>query len=88
MGMSEWRTIRLGDEARLLTGNPFKSDSYIDDPSQPRLLRGDNIAQGWLRWDGVKRWPAEDTDGLELYWLERGDVVLAMDRPWIQGNRT
>lgn len=84
--VSEWRSVRLGDEADLLTGNPFKSDSYIDDTSQPRLLRGDNIAQGWLRWDGVKRWPIAATSGLDAYWLERGDVVLAMDRPWIDAG--
>ena len=48
-----------------------------------RLLRGDNIAPGRVRWDGVKRWSRENAVGLERYALEPGDVVLAMDRPWI-----
>ena len=84
--MSEWRTIRLGDEVNLTTGYPFKSDGYVDDQTQPRLLRGDNIAQGWLRWDGAKRWSVSSTVGLDDYWLCAGDVVLAMDRPWIDAG--
>ena len=68
------------------TGFPFKSSSYSDDPSGPKLLRGDNVAQGQVRWDGVKRWPPSETNGLEQYWLEQGDVILAMDRPWIEAG--
>jgi len=48
-----------------------------------RLLRGDNIGQGQLRWDGVKRWPTELCADLINYKLREIDVVLAMDRPWI-----
>ena len=68
------------------TGFPFKSSSYSDDPSGPKLLRGDNVAQGQVRWDGVKRWPPSETNGLEQFWLEQGDVILAMDRPWIEAG--
>ena len=51
-----------------------------------RLLRGDNIIQGCLRWDDVKKWPANDTEEYARYQLEEGDVVLAMDRPWVKAG--
>ena len=82
----EWSRVRLGDTADLLTGFPFKSDRYVSDSAAPRLLRGDNIAQGHLRWDGVKRWPAEAVAPNAQFWLREGDVVLAMDRPWIEAG--
>ena len=31
-------------------------------------------------------WPQEATDKLTPYWLCRGDVVVAMDRPWIEAG--
>jgi type I restriction enzyme S subunit len=82
----EWALVRLGEVADLLTGFPFKSERYVEDDSAPRLLRGDNVAQGTLRWDGVKRWPADAVDGLAQFQLRAGDVVLAMDRPWIEAG--
>jgi type I restriction enzyme, S subunit len=83
---TEWPLVKLGDVADLLTGFPFKSAQYTDDPFAPRLLRGDNVAQGVLRWDGAKRWPAAAVNGLEKYRLREEDVVLAMDRPWIEAG--
>lgn len=82
----EWQEVQLGDVADLMTGYPFKSQHYTDDIDAPRLIGGDNIAQGNLRWDSVRRWPRDMTDGLDDYWLEPGDVVLAMDRPWIEAG--
>ena len=82
----EWLPTRLGDEVDLLTGYPFESHRYTDDSGEPRLLRGDNVGQGRLRWDGAKRWPKSDATGLEAFWLREGDVILAMDRPWIDAG--
>ncbi|GMV19347.1 MAG: hypothetical protein AMXMBFR56_75710 [Polyangiaceae bacterium] len=82
----EWREVQLGDVTDLVTGYPFKSQHYTDDPSDPRLIGGDNIVQGSLRWDNVRRWPRIMTDGLAAYWLRCDDVVLAMDRPWIDAG--
>ncbi|MBX9854205.1 MAG: restriction endonuclease subunit S [Gemmatimonadaceae bacterium] len=82
----EWVTVQLGEVTDLLTGFPFKSERYVKDPSAPRLLRGDNVAQGVLRWDGAKRWPRNAENGIEPYWLREGDVIVAMDRPWIEAG--
>jgi len=70
----------------LLTGYPFKSSSYSADEAAVRLLRGDNIAQGRLRWNGAKRLPEERVVDSWSYQLEPGDVVVAMDRPWIEAG--
>jgi type I restriction enzyme S subunit len=82
----DWATVRLGDVTDLLTGFPFKSDGYVADDTSPRLLRGDNVAQGTLRWDGAKRWPQDSISHVADYRLREGDVILAMDRPWIDAG--
>src|SRR5438132_6774103 len=84
--VGEWVSVRLGDVIDLLTGFPFKSDQYVEDETAPRLLRGDNVAQGSLRWDGAKRWPQDAISDVAEYRLREGDIVLAMDRPWIDSG--
>ena len=73
----------LNDVADMLVGFAFKSTGFLDaDTDGPRLVRGDNVQQGYLRWgDKTKRWSSADLDGLERYQLAEGDVLLAMDRP-------
>ncbi len=39
-----------------------------------------------MRWDGVKRWPVSESEEHGLFQLHEGDVVLAMDRPWIEAG--
>lgn len=80
---SEWPRISLRDFAELIAGFAFKSSGYSENSQDVRLLRGDNIAPGKVRWDGVKRWPRDWDVNLSRYIVEPGDVVLAMDRPWI-----
>lgn len=82
----EWEETTLGAEADLLTGFPFKSERYTDSPDSIPLVRGDNIVQGAMRWDGVKKWPLSERGEHTLYELREGDVVLAMDRPWIEAG--
>jgi type I restriction enzyme S subunit len=81
-----WEATTLGAKIDLLAGFAFKSARYSRSFGDIRLLRGDNIIQGCLRWDEVKRWPADDTGDYERYQLEEGDVVLAMDRPWVKAG--
>ncbi|UYM13963.1 restriction endonuclease subunit S [Endozoicomonas euniceicola] len=48
---ARWSVSNIGEHIDLLSGYPFKSSNYItDEKNAIRLLRGDNIAQGWLRW--------------------------------------
>lgn len=81
-----WVDTTLGEEIDLLAGFAFKSAQYTNREADVRLLRGDNIIQGRLRWDDVVKWSAKDTASYERYQLRQGDVVLAMDRPWVKAG--
>lgn len=76
----------MADVAEMTFGFAFKSAEFSDEPEDVRLLRGDNIGQGRLRWDGAKRFPTHRVDEVDRYQLEVGDVVVAMDRPWIEAG--
>ena len=76
----------LGDEVDLQPGYAFPSGGYTTQEPSVRLLRGDNIMQGYFRWDDVKRWPSNQTGAYAKFELREGDVVLAMDRPWVKAG--
>lgn len=78
--------IRLGDIVDMTFGFAFRSAEFSSDPEDVMLLRGDNIAQGRLRWEGVKRFPRDRVGDFDRYRLAVGDVVIAMDRPWIEAG--
>lgn len=78
-------TSVLGDFVDIDLGYPFASRLFTTDVKGTRLLRGDNVSQGRLRWDGVKRWPVDQPIPAGLL-MREGDVVLAMDRPWIEAG--
>jgi len=82
----DWEETTLGAEVDLLTGFPFKSERYTDSARSIPLVRSDNIVQGAMRWNGVKRFPLSERGEHELYELREGDVVLAMDRPWTEAG--
>jgi type I restriction enzyme S subunit len=81
-----WLPAQLGDHVDLLTGFPFESAQYCVQSEGIRLLRGDNVVQRNLRWDGAKYWPTRMTNEFMKYNLRPDDVVLAMDRPWIEAG--
>lgn len=83
---TSWREVNLDEHVDLVVGYAFKSSGYTDDKSDVRLLRGDNVAQGELRWDKAKRWPVADYGRYEAFHLREGDIILAMDRPWISAG--
>ncbi|HYE32145.1 MAG TPA: restriction endonuclease subunit S [Methylomirabilota bacterium] len=50
------------------------------------LVKGENVGQGKIEWAISKRWPSKELPNLEKFLLRSGDVVLAMDRPWIEAG--
>jgi type I restriction enzyme S subunit len=79
-----WEETTLGQQIDLQTGFPFKSKNYTDYSDDIKLLRGDNIIQGNFRWEDVKRWPKSEQNKYKDYEVLQGDIVLAMDRPWVK----
>ena len=74
-----WETEPLGNIADVLTGNPFDSSKYTE--TGIKICGGLIIMPDRIAWESSKHW--ESADGIEKYLLEEGDIVLAMDRPWI-----
>jgi restriction endonuclease S subunit len=75
--------VEIGDFVDVVSGPAFKSSGFTDDPSDVTLIKGENIAQGYIAWDKSKFWPAADAEEYERFALQPGDIVLAMDRPWV-----
>lgn len=75
--------VKLKYLVDFLPGYAFSSDSFIRNPDDVRLLRGTNVGIGETDWDDTVYWPRDELEDHRKYLLQPGDVVLAMDRPWI-----
>lgn len=82
---SEWKTYKLGEIADVFTGFPFKGEKYHDSEGT-RVLRGENVTIGCLRWDTIKHWN-EDFSEFEKYSLQEKDIVIGMDGSRVGKNR-
>lgn len=78
-----WVETTIGNQVDFLAGFAFKSTQYTESKDGIRLIRGDNIVQGQLRWDGVKYLPRASAENYSQFYFEENDIVLAMDRPWV-----
>jgi type I restriction enzyme S subunit len=77
------RSSLLTDYCDFLAGFAFKSDQYIEPRDGAHLLRGINVGIDRFEWGDSAGYPLSAVNDLARYRLEKGDVVLAMDRPWI-----
>ena len=76
--------VVLGDYIDLLTGYPFSSEEYTETGGDILVIRGSNIGAGYLKWEGAKRYPAEKIGDSSKFFLEDGDLLIAMDRPIVR----
>lgn len=74
-------TPPLEEQADILVGNPFPSAQYGKEGI--RVCRGANVLPQRLDWDDVRFWSADDINRFKRFLLAEGDVILALDRPWI-----
>lgn len=81
--MADFTRVKLADCVNLLSGFAFKSEQFTDRPEDIALVKGENVSQGCILWDISKRWQAADWQRLEKFQLHAGDVIIAMDRPWV-----
>ena len=81
-GEAEQRSqVTVGAVADVDSGPAFKSSLFGGPGEGTRLLRGDNIEPGSLRWGRTKSWPDSQLVGFEHLLVADGDIILAMDRP-------
>ena len=83
MTQPNWKLTSLANCCEVFSGHPFESSGFTNDPDDIPLVKGENVGQGEILWDISKRWPRPGADELGRYKLVSGDVVLAMDRPWV-----
>jgi type I restriction enzyme, S subunit len=82
----DWEETSLIKEIKLIVGFAFKSKEYSEQEDDILLVRGDNIMQGYFRWQDAKRWRKYEYEDYEKYQLHENDIVLAMDRPWVKAG--
>lgn len=78
--------VALGDVARVDSGPAFRSAMFRGPGEGVRLVRGDNIEPGGLRWTRTKTWPQSELAGYEHLFLGPDDLILGMDRPVISSG--
>lgn len=78
------KKLFLGDIANVITGYPFKSENYTKDGI--KVLRGENITIGELRWDTTKHWNLY-FELLDKFSLQIDDVVIGMDGSRVGKNK-
>ena len=78
---------KLTEFADVITGFAFKSAEYVEDhKANVRLCRGANTLPGYFDWKDTAYWDSSKLSGIENYKINAGDVILAMDRPWISSG--
>jgi type I restriction enzyme S subunit len=78
------KLIKLKFAATVLTGFPFKGNLYSD--YGIKVVRGENVTEGKLRWDTIKCWN-EHFDKMGYYSLKKDDVVIGMDGSKVGKNK-
>jgi len=73
----------LHEVADMITGYPFSSMEYVVSGDTIRLCRGANVLPDRIDWTDLAIWPKSKAENLSDFLLKSGDVVMAMDRPWI-----
>ena len=82
----KFKQVKLSEVANLFAGYPFKGNNYSD--KGVRVVRGDNVTIGHLRWTigKDKRWN-EPFDQFEYYSLHENEIVIGMDGSRVGMNR-
>ena len=78
------KLCKLRDVSNLFSGFPF--DGHLYGNEGIRVVRGDNVTIGSLRWDIDKRWNYSFKEA-ESYELREGDIVIGMDGSRVGRNR-
>lgn len=73
-----WEVKRVSTVSKLLTGFPWKSNQFNFEKGT-KILRGENVSEGFLRWGGRTRfWPLKIEQD-SIYWVKSNDIIIPMD---------
>ncbi len=78
-----WRVGKCGFYISILSGFAFPSMEFSEDETDTKLLRGINVGISRLKWNETVYWRRKPGDGLHVYEMQAGDLVIGMDRPLI-----
>ena len=81
-----WEVCEAKRFVSILSGFAFPSTSFSADENDIPLLRGANVGVGELKWEDTVYWRREPDDGLDMFEIQSGDLVIGMDRPWISAG--
>lgn len=81
-----WKVGKCGFYLTILSGFAFPSAGFTEDENATKLLRGINVGVSRLKWDETIYWRRLEDDGLDVYEMRTGDLVIGMDRPLISGG--
>jgi type I restriction enzyme, S subunit len=81
-----WEKSSADSHIDLLTGFAFKSSDYSSNLDDIHLCGGLIITPSGIDWSKANFWSRNKLDGLDKYRLANGDIVMAMDRPWISSG--
>lgn len=80
---AHWDVTKAGRYLSILPGYAFPSTEFSLDEANTKLLRGINVGVSKIKWDEAVYWRRFDGDGLDVFELADGDIVIGMDRPYI-----
>jgi type I restriction enzyme S subunit len=83
MNPKGWPLKPLAEVCDVQVGFAFPSKQFIPASEGRALCRGINVGVGALSWNDRMDWPNHQDSKIDKYSLVEGDIVLAMDRPWI-----
>lgn len=80
----EWEVKKLKYCVDILPGYAFPSDNFTENGI--KLLRGINVSPNKIRWEDTVYWKTEINSSIARYLLKENDLVLGLDRPWINSG--
>jgi type I restriction enzyme S subunit len=81
-----WPSCDFAKAVDFITGYPFKSAEFLAPGTGVKLCRGTNVLPASLDWSDEADWSVSEAKNLARFKIKAGDVVVAMDRPWISSG--
>lgn len=79
--------VPLRRHVELTGGFAFDSASFVHDVGDGvRLIRGTNVGVGELRATDTVYWPHHRVGEVSRFSLRKGDLLVGLNRPWINGG--